>query len=57
MPPGYQPPQVLTIVGGMTLTAAGLVTANRGSVGGAVATLDAQALDPPGLVAADARGR
>lgn len=48
---GYQPPQVLTIVGGMALTAAGLVTTNAASMGGAVATL-ISALDPPGLVAA-----
>ena len=48
---GYQPPQVLTILAGMTLTAAGLVTANRDSAGGPVATM-LNALDPPGLVAA-----
>lgn len=47
----YQPPQVLTIVIGMTLTAAGLVSANAGGVGGVVAEL-LNALDPPGLVAA-----
>jgi phosphatidate cytidylyltransferase len=48
---GHQPPQVLTIVAGMALTAAGLVTTSAGSVGGLVSTL-VVALDPPGLVAA-----
>jgi phosphatidate cytidylyltransferase len=48
---GHQPPQVLAIVAGMALTAAGLVTINAGSVGGVVSTL-VVALDPPGLVAA-----
>jgi phosphatidate cytidylyltransferase len=48
---GHQPPQVLTIIGGMALVAAGLVTTNSGSVGGAAATL-VVALEPPGLVAA-----
>ena len=48
---GHQPPQVLTIVGGMTLVAAGLITTNGESVGGAVAHL-VVALDPPGLVTA-----
>ncbi|MGH2401104.1 MAG: phosphatidate cytidylyltransferase [Candidatus Limnocylindria bacterium] len=48
---GHQPPQVLTIVSGMALVAAGLVTTNSDSVGGAMATL-VTALDPPGLVAA-----
>ena len=47
----FQPPQVLTIVFGMALAAAGLVTANASSVGGVVAGL-LTALDPPGLVAA-----
>jgi phosphatidate cytidylyltransferase len=47
----YQPPQVLTILAGMALTAAGLITANAQGVGGVLATLMA-ALDPPGLVAA-----
>ena len=50
---GHQPPQVLTIVSGMALVAAGLVTTNSDSVGGAVATL-VTALDPPGLVTATA---
>jgi phosphatidate cytidylyltransferase len=50
---GHQPPQVLTIVSGMALVAAGLVTTNSDSVGGAAATL-VTALDPPGLVAATA---
>ena len=48
---GFQPPQVLTILAGMALTAAGLVTANEASVGGLVTNL-LVALDPPGLVAA-----
>src|SRR6186997_111065 len=47
----FQPPQVLTIVFGMALAAAGLVTANASGVGGVVAGLMA-AVDPPGLVAA-----
>jgi phosphatidate cytidylyltransferase len=48
---GYQPPQVLALLAGMALTAAGLVSANAGGVGGVVTTL-LTALDPPGLVAA-----
>jgi len=48
---GHQPPQVLTIISGMTLVAAGLITTNGEGVGGAVAHL-VVALDPPGLVAA-----
>ena len=48
---GHQPPQVLTIVSGLTLVAAGLITTNGEGVGGAVAHL-VVALDPPGLVAA-----
>lgn len=48
---GYQPPQVLTILAGMALTAAGLAAANAQGVGGPAATLIAS-LDPPGLVAA-----
>ena len=48
---GHQPPQVLTIISGMTLVAAGLITTNGDAVGGAVARL-VVALDPPGLVAA-----
>jgi phosphatidate cytidylyltransferase len=48
---GYQPPQVLALLAGMTLTAAGLVSANEGGVGGVVTTL-LTALNPPGLVAA-----
>ena len=48
---GYEPPQVLAIVAGIALTAAGLVSANEGGVGGVVTTL-LTALDPPGLVAA-----
>ena len=48
---GHQPPQVLTIISGMTLVAAGLITTNGEGVGGAVAHL-VVALDPPGLVTA-----
>ena len=48
---GHQPPQVLAIVAGMALTAAGLVTTNQASVGGLASHL-VTALDPPGLVAA-----
>ena len=48
---GHQPPQVLTIIGGMALVAAGLITTNGEGVGGAVAHL-VVALDPPGLVTA-----
>ncbi len=50
---GYQPPQVLTILAGMSLVAAGLVSINEASMGGGVPTL-LSALDPPGLVAATA---
>jgi phosphatidate cytidylyltransferase len=46
---GYQPPQVLTILSGMALTAAGLVSANAEDVGGVLTTL-LTSLDPPGLV-------
>ena len=49
----YQPPQVLTILAGMLVTSAGLVSVNDESVGGILTTLVA-ALDPPGLVAAAA---
>ena len=48
---GYEPPQVLAIVAGMGLTAAGLVAANQDGVGGVVTGV-LTALDPPGLVAA-----
>jgi phosphatidate cytidylyltransferase len=48
---GYQPPQVLTIVAGMALLAAGLVSANSDNVGGLLTTLLTN-LDAPGLVAA-----
>ena len=48
---GYQPPQVLAILAGMTLTAAGLIAANDERIGGPLATL-LTALDPPGIVAA-----
>jgi phosphatidate cytidylyltransferase len=48
---GHEPPQMLTIVAGMAITAAGLVSINDESVGGLVSHL-VTALDPPGLVAA-----
>jgi phosphatidate cytidylyltransferase len=48
---GYQPPQVLTILSGMTITGAGLIAVNDEDVGGPLTTL-ITALDPPGLVAA-----
>lgn len=48
---GYQPPQVLTILGGVAVTAAGLITANAEGVGGPMATA-LNALSAPGLVAA-----
>lgn len=48
---GFQPPQVLTILGGVAVTAAGLVAANAASVGGPLATV-LDALEAPGLVAA-----
>jgi phosphatidate cytidylyltransferase len=48
---GFEPPQVLTILGGVALTAAGLTAANDANVGGAVAGV-IDALDPPGLVTA-----
>ncbi|MEO6578442.1 MAG: hypothetical protein ABIO99_06040, partial [Candidatus Limnocylindria bacterium] len=48
---GYQPPQVVAIISGMAIVAAGLVTTNAANLSGPVATLIG-ALDPPGLVAA-----
>lgn len=48
---GYQPPQVLTILSGVALTAAGLISVNEAGVGGLLTTV-LGALDPPGLVAA-----
>lgn len=48
---GYEPPQVLTILSGLALTAAGLAVANHAQVGGALSNL-IDALDPPGLVVA-----
>lgn len=50
---GYQPPQVLAMVAGLGLTAAGLVSVNGDAVGGALAWL-LVALQPPGLVTAAA---
>jgi phosphatidate cytidylyltransferase len=48
---GYEPPQVLAIVAGMALVAAGLASANESGIGGSMAGL-IQAVDPPGIVAA-----
>lgn len=48
---GFQPPQVLALIAGMGVTAAGLVSINAGAVGGPMADLLVR-LDPPGLVAA-----
>ena len=48
---GYRPPQVLTILSGVAITAAGLVSVNAANVGG-VLTGIVSALDPPGLVGA-----
>ena len=48
---GYEPPQVLTMVGGMALLGAGLLAANDAAAGGVLATL-LDALDPPGIVTA-----
>jgi phosphatidate cytidylyltransferase len=46
---GYEPPQVLTMVGGMALVGAGLLAINAPAAGGILATL-LTALDPPGIV-------
>ena len=48
---GYEPPQVLTLVTGMTLVGANLLAVNDAAAGGLLATLLA-AVDPPGIVAA-----
>ncbi|HSK94910.1 MAG TPA: phosphatidate cytidylyltransferase [Candidatus Angelobacter sp.] len=48
---GYEPPQVLTMLGGMALVGAGVLAANDAAAGGLLAVL-ADALDPPGVVAA-----
>jgi phosphatidate cytidylyltransferase len=48
---GYQPPQVLAMVAGIGLLAAGLISANEAAIGGPLAGLLA-ALEPTGLVAA-----
>jgi len=48
---GYEPPQVLAMVAGIGLIAAGLISANGAAIGGALAGL-VTALDPPGIVAA-----
>jgi phosphatidate cytidylyltransferase len=47
---GFEPPQVLGLVSGVVLTAAGLVAANAAVVGGPLADL-LRTTDPPGLVA------
>jgi phosphatidate cytidylyltransferase len=47
---GYEPPQVITMVAGMALAAAGLASANEAAIGGAAASL-INAVDPPGIVA------
>ena len=47
---GYQPPQVLTILSGVALATAGLVSVNEAGVGGILASA-IDVLDPPGLVA------
>lgn len=46
---GFEPPQVLALVAGVALTAAGLVAANAAFVGGLLADL-IRGSDPPGLV-------
>jgi phosphatidate cytidylyltransferase len=48
---GFEPPQVLTMVGGMALVGAGLLAANDAAAGGLLAML-LDTFDPPGLVAA-----
>lgn len=48
---GYQPPQVLAMVAGIALTAAGLISVNGDAVGGPLAVLIG-ILEPPGIVAA-----
>lgn len=48
---GYEPPQVLTMVGGMAVAGAGLLAANDAAAGGLLAVL-LDALDPPGVVTA-----
>lgn len=46
---GFEPPQVLGLAAGVAVTAAGLVSANAGSVGGLLSDL-LNATQPPGLV-------
>jgi phosphatidate cytidylyltransferase len=48
---GHQPPQVLAMMTGMTITAAGLISTNADGVGAPLSGL-MSALDPPGIVAA-----
>lgn len=48
---GFQPPQVLALIAGMGVTAAGLISVNSGAVGGPLAELITR-LDPPGLATA-----
>ncbi len=47
---GFEPPQVLGLLIGLAMTAAGLVAANQAQVGGLLSDL-LRATDPPGLVA------
>jgi phosphatidate cytidylyltransferase len=47
---GFEPPQVLGLVAGVGLTAAGLIAANAALIGGALGDL-LRTTDPPGLVA------
>lgn len=46
----FEPPQVLALLSGIALTAAGLVAANRSNMGGPLAGL-LEITEPPGLVA------
>jgi phosphatidate cytidylyltransferase len=50
---GYEPPQVLAMVAGISVTAAGLISVNGDAVGGPLASL-VGILQPPGIVAAAA---
>ena len=47
---GFEPPQVLGLLIGLAITAAGLVAANQAQVGGVLSDL-LRATDPPGVVA------
>jgi len=52
---GFEPPQVLSLLAGVALVAAGLIAANTSNVGGLLASL-LDATDPPGLVVAALMG-